>query len=144
MDESIGNGFVMAIVIFFLTLIILFFTASFAYTKAFKVKSRMVNIIEKYGDYNADARTEIENTLDDIGYRKSHLEECKTNGRFTNAVPQTVPGNTNYHYCIYKFDAGERGNYFGVVAYMYFEIPLLGRVLSFPVYGETKTMGLLG
>jgi hypothetical protein len=27
---------------------------------------------------------------------------------------------------------------------MYFEIPLLGKTLEFPVYGETKTMGLLG
>ena len=144
MKESLGNGYVMAIVIFFLTLIMLFFTASFAYTKAFKVKSRMVNIIEKYNGYNNDARLEIENTLDEIGYRVTHQEACDTKGRFKNSVAQTVPGNTNYHYCIYKFDAGERGSYYGVVAYMYFEIPLTGRVLSFPVYGETKTMGLLG
>ena len=144
MKESLGNGYVMAIVIFFLTLIILFFTASFAYTKAFKVKSRMVNIIEKYGGYNLDAKNEIEHTLDDIGYRVTHKESCDTNGRFSGATALTIPGNTNYHYCIYKFDSGDRGSYYGVVAYMYFEIPLTGRVLSFPVYGETKTMGLLG
>lgn len=144
MNESIGNGFLMAIVIFFLTLVILFFSASFAYTKAFKVKSRMVNILEKYEAYNNSAKEEIENTLKDVGYRVTHQEACDTKGRFDNARALTVPGNTNYHYCIYEYDAKDKGKYYGVVAYMYFEIPLTGKVLSFPVYGETKTVGLLG
>jgi hypothetical protein len=146
MKESVGNAFIMTLVIIFITLIILFFTASFAYTKAFRVKSRIVNIIEKYNGYTVDAKLETENILSEIGYRVRHNEDgsCNTNGRFTNATALTVAGTTNYHYCVYKFDAGDKGSYYGVVTYMYFEIPLLGKTLSFPVYGETKTMGLLG
>ena len=144
MKESIANAFILGLVLTFVGLIIMFFATSLSYTKAFKVKNRIVSIVEKYGGYNLDAKNEIEHTLDDIGYRVTHQESCDTNGRFSGATALTIPGNTNYHYCIYKFDSGDRGSYYGVVAYMYFEIPLTGRVLSFPVYGETKTMGLLG
>lgn len=143
MKESFGNAFITGLVIAFITLLILFFATSLTYTKAFKVKNRLVSIIEKYGDYNQEARDEIEQNLGELGYRVSHGETCSSD-RFPEATVVTVPGNTNYRYCVWEYDAGERGKYYGVMAYMYFEIPLIGKSLEFPVYGETKTMGLVG
>lgn len=142
MKESIGNSFVLGLVIAFLTLLIMFFSASLAYTKAFKVKNRIVNIIEKYGQYNTAAQTEIEENLGEMGYRINKGEGCTS--RFPNATVLTHSANTNYRYCVQVYDAGEHGKYYGVTAYMYFEIPLIGKSLEFPVYGETKTMGLVG
>lgn len=142
MKESISNSLILGIVITFVTLIILFFATSLSYTKAFKVKNRIVSIVEKYGGYNNDAKNEIEANLAEIGYRVNNGEACTT--RFPNAVVLTDPANSNYRYCIQEYDAGERGKYYGVTAYMYFELPLVGRALEFPVYGETKTMGLVG
>jgi hypothetical protein len=144
MKESIANSYIFGIVILFVGLIMLFFVASLNYTKAFKVKNKIINAIETYGEYNTKAKSEIEDALSGIGYRVDNSGNCKTDGRFSKGTSLTQLGNTNYRYCVYEFDQGERGKYYGVVAYMYFEIPLLGKTLEFPVYGETKTMGLLG
>lgn len=142
MKESIGNAFVLGLVVTFVTLLILFFATSLSYTKAFKVKNRIVSIIEKYGEYNNDARLEINQNLSEMGYRVNHDEACTS--RFPNSTVLTDPANTDYRYCVQVYDAGERGKYYGVTAYMYFEVPLIGKALEFPVYGETKTMGLVG
>lgn len=142
MKESIANSLVLGLVITFVSLLIMFFATSLSYTKAFKVKNRIVSIVEKYGGYTPAAKDEIEANLSEIGYRVNKGDGCTS--RFPNATVLTNSANSNYRYCIQQYDAGERGKYYGVTAYMYFEIPLLGRALEFPVYGETKTMGLVG
>lgn len=145
MKESIANAFILGLVLTFVGLLIMFFATSLSYTKAFKVKNRIVNIVEKYGGYNNDAKAEIEANLSEIGYRVNKGEACTTRFPKTNDTKiLTDPANSNYRYCIEEYDAGEKGKYYGVTAYMYFEIPLIGKTLEFPVYGETKTMGLLG
>lgn len=151
MKESIGNAYIFGIVIFFVGIIMLFFVASLNYSKAFRVKNRIINIIEVNGEYNnSDVKAEINSALSTIGYRHATGEECEKNGRFNyeenadEVKTLTVPGTVDYHYCVYEYSQGEKGKYYGVVAYMYFEIPLIGKTLEFPVYGETKTLGLLG
>lgn len=141
MKESIANAYILMITIVFITLIMLFFSASLAYTKAFKVKNRIVNIIEANGGYNDDAIDEIEQSLADLGYRINKGEGCTA--RFPDSTVLTQPGNTDYRYCVQE-TVGQKGKYYGVTAYMYFEIPLIGKTLEFPVYGETPVMGLLG
>lgn len=142
MKESIGNAFILGLALAFISLLIIFFATSLSYTKAFKVKNRIVSIVEKYGGYTTAAKEEIEANLSEIGYRVNKGEACTT--RFPNAKVLTNPANSDYRYCVQEYDAGERGKYYGVTAYMYFEVPLIGSTLEFPVYGETKTMGLVG
>lgn len=152
MKEAIGTSFVLGLVITFLTVFMLLFATSLSYTKAFKVKNRIVEIIEKYDDIlkiNADTNnrlnnnveTEINNALSEIGYRISPIpNNCpERNGA------QALMKNTtaNYEYCIYRYDT-TKGTYYGVTAYIYYEIPIIGSSLRFPVYGETKISGILG
>ncbi len=146
MKESIANSYIFGLIILFVGIIMLLFVASFNYTKAFKVKNKIVNIIEINGGYNnVNVKGEIDAALSSIGYRIDKRGNCPTDGRFSHATRVlTQQGTINYRYCVYEFDQGEKGKYYGVVAYMYFEIPLTGRTLEFPVYGETKTLGLLG
>lgn len=144
MRESVGNAYLLGIVTFFIGVIMLFFCASLNYTKAFKVKNRIVNIIEQNQGYtfgDSGTRQEIDAELEDMNYKRSSNHKCKEDGRFSTAAAKTEQGNTNYLYCVYEFDLGEKGKYYGVVTYMYFEIPLINVTLKFPVYGETKTMG---
>lgn len=37
-----------------------------------------------------------------------------------------------------KLNTG-KGKYYGVVTYIYFDIPIVGSTVEIPVYGETKT-----
>ncbi len=144
MRESIGNAYLLGIIAFFVVIIMLFFSASMNYTRAFKVKNRIINIIETNKTYNnGEVKTEIDRTLGDMKYRIANNASCKQEGRFENAklVNQTI-GTSTYRYCIYEFNSKDRGKYYGVVTYMYFDIPLLNVTLEFPIYGETKTLGV--
>ena len=152
MNEAIGNSFVLAVIITFITIFAILFAASTAYTKAFKVKNKIIEIIEKYDDIlgvdatsgnrlNAALESDINTTLSDIGYRISVTpNSCPERNGVAAISKQTT---SNYEYCIYKYSTS-KGNYYGVTAYMYFEIPVINRGLRFPVYGETKISRILG
>lgn len=161
MKESISNALILNIVIIFLFIFLILFAGSTAYTKAFKVKNRIISIIEKrettiltkgFKAGNNSVLDEIESALSDAGYRI----EMNVNQKCTDAMKKRFKntnysynvvntGSSTYNYCIAEFyDATSpmQGKYYAVITYMYFEIPLIGKTLEFPVYGETKTLGL--
>lgn len=144
MRESIGNAYLLGIVAFFATVIMLFFVASMNYTRAFKAKNRIINILETNKTFNGNVEAEIDKSLGDMHYRIANNAKCKTDGRFKDAGLKNQTRNTTaYRYCVYEFnEANDRGTYYGVVTYMYFDIPLINVTLEFPIYGETKTMGV--
>ncbi len=151
MREAIGTSYVVNFIITFFILFILVFLATLSYTKAFKVKNKIVDVIEEYeGDVvdtssqlKSEPQSDINNKLGQIGYRVSDKKTCKKNGRyegnaFDNVKEISKNGTSNYHYCIYQVDTG-KGKYYGVVTYIYFDIPIVGSTVEIPVYGETKT-----
>ncbi len=96
----------------------------------------MVEILEKHKNYNYSARQEIERSLREIGY--------KTNPRGTARCPSkggvlVQPYTYNYRYCIYK-NTDAKGYYYTVVVFMYFELPVIGDFLEFPISGQTKVI----
>ena len=143
MKESIANAFIVNMVIVFFIIFIFFFAGSLTYSKAFKVKNRIVDIIEKYEEFNTDAQDEIGKALKEMGYRVNVTnKECpKRPNDSTGQVAETMSSN-DYRYCVYKYTT-TKGEYYGVAAYMYFDIPIIGQSLEFPVYGETKIMGII-
>ena len=142
MKEAIGNSYVLNFIITFIILFMLIFVGMSTFTKAFKVKNKIVDTIENYDGkiensnrLSTDIQSEINEKLGSIGYKIDNTAECKTDGRFSDG--QLLSKTSNYRYCIYKFKTS-KGNYYGVAAYAYLEIPLIGVKLEFPVYGETK------
>lgn len=159
MKESIGNSFIFYIVIIFVFIFIALFVGSTSYTKAFKVKNRIISIIEKYNDapskavkdnnvLDEDIRKEITLSLQTVGYRvkkPGEANSCKKyfDKHYNNTpyiLAKTEAGT--HDYCIARFDT-TKGSYYAVIAYMYLDIPVIGSKLSIPIYGETKIMGLL-
>jgi len=139
MKESIANTYILNIVIVFVIIFMFFFAGSLSYTKAFKVKNKIVDILEKYETYDKNAIQEIEQQLGEMGYRVSKGNKaCPTrNGK--TSIASTINA---YRYCVYEYET-PKGNYYGVAAYMYFDFPIIGGTMEFPVYGETKIMGIL-
>ena len=141
MREAIGSTFMLNFIIVFIIVFMFIFVGTLSYTKAFKVKNRIVDTIENY-DGNIDVgnhlknevQTEIDNKLGDIGYRIDQSATCDTDKRFDGTE---ILKNSNYRYCIYR-NTTSKGNYYSVVAYIYFEIPIIGTKVEFPVYGETR------
>ncbi len=139
MREAIGNAFIVNIIVIFIVVFIVIFAGSTSYTKAYKVKNQIINIIEEHhGDY-VGATADINNYLGEVGYRVGGNGTCPAGS--TAAV-------SNYRYCYAKITqntGSERGGnyYYRITTYMYFELPIIESLIRIPVSGETKTFGIL-
>lgn len=150
MREAIGNTFIVNLLLVFLGVMSALLIGSISYSKAYKVKNRIIYTIEKYGGWNVVSPTtgtnlvqaEIESSLKDIGYSlalaNSVLGGCP-NRNGASLVYGGVTSKTTYHYCVYEY-TNEKGIYYGVTTFMHFDIPLIGNYIEFPVYGETKSL----
>lgn len=154
MKEAIANAGVFNLVIIFVIILLAFFIGSLSYSKAFKVKNKIIEEIEKDQGYTMGSENSTEERINDwllnIGYR------VNTGYNANSAVcASTVSGNGghdgklinstgDYQYCVYEFDTCTDGNsnlncgkYYRVVAYMYFDFPIISQLLRLPVTGET-------
>lgn len=144
MREGIGNAFIVNLIIIFVIIFIVLFAGSTSYTKAYKVKNRIINIIEENRGLTDSAKDEINTFLGDTGYKLVGSSRCRNH--YGANMGELVWNPTNgYRYCVEKFTQGGENQkvYYGVTAYMYFEIPIISSLVEIPVYGETKTIGIL-
>lgn len=137
MKAATGNALLMNIMIVFIVVVMALLVTSISYTKAFRIKNRIIDIIEYYnGDFsnNKDEITnEINTSLSSVGYRLVSSPSCK---KIDNKEAMKI--NTNYQICIYEYNDSSRSKYYKVISYMYFDIPLVEGLLNIPVSGETK------
>ena len=142
MKESYGGMFLITLVTIFVVLFMSILLLGINYTRAFKVKNEVINILERKQGFNPEAKTEIDNYTDQMHYGgEEDLLKGKCTGTKSNAVDNI---------CIEKkgITMGEDGEdayaYYKVTTYIYIEIPLVikGKFLV-PVSGETKTIELV-
>ena len=146
MKEAIANAGVFNLIIIFVIILLSFFIGSLGYSKAYKVKNRIIEEIEKDEEYDKDTQDAIEDWLGEVGYRMNtgfSYNECpnEDNGEIMNV-------NSNYQYCVYKFDNCSSDKYkcsvyYRVVAYMYFDVPIINNLIKIPVKGETRSFTTL-
>ena len=155
MKESFGNSFVFILVITFLGILIAILLGSLSYSKSFKVKNRIIQILENYGEFheltesdfaNGDMINEINTSLASVGYRltKNGINtECPSveeyGGDNNYQSIELLNGASDYEYCVYKHSTG-RGAYYSVIAYMYFDLPIIGDMIKVPLRSETKVI----
>jgi len=145
MKESIANSMIFYIVIIFVAILIGVLVTSISYSKAFKVKNRIIEMIENHTKYDSELEEEINEMLGNLGYRVNQYglnNQCPTRAHAVNLSGEetgvAINQSSKYRYCIYKYNT-ERGSYYGVITYMYFDLPLVDE-LVIPVYSETKTI----
>ena len=147
MKESVANSYVFSIIIVIVGVCSALMIISMNYSKVFKMKNRVVSILEKHGTYDdSRIRDEIDTFLKNAGYPPTQNPKCPT--RPGSAVGGTKPEDVglvainkprSHRYCIYRF-ATAKGTYYSVVLYMRFEFPIIGDFirLELPVSGSTK------
>ena len=137
MKAATGNALLMNIIIVFLVVVLGVLVTSITYTKAFRVKNRIVEVIENYdGDFNNhedQIRNDITTSLSNVGYRLKGTSNCRTLNDGSTAYEE----GKDYYYCVYRYGT-DRGHYYKVVTYMYLDLPVINEILNIPVYGETK------
>lgn len=164
MKESIGNTMLYNIVIVFVIVFIGLFVTSITYSKGYKVKNRMIEVIEKtypicisqnktFNDCNKMITDKINNELNTIGYRGAPLNwnskpctDILVKNINTNLVKYVNVTSSQYQVCFAAINASgsdyvsnNSNVYYVVNAYMYLDLPLIGDNLQLPVRGETKT-----
>lgn len=142
MQEATGQAGLIGIMLTIIGVIIVLLAGSIAYSKAFRVKNRIIDIIEKNNKFSSTAKSEIELALASIGYRtmpkaryRNHCSSDKFSGFILDS--SQVPG---YLYCVYKKTISDDSYYYKVVSFLYFDIPIIGSFVEIPVSGETKIL----
>lgn len=138
MRESIGGGLLFNLVITFVIIMIGVFVASLAYSKAYKAKNKIIDILEDYGaETDTPPIAEINNVLGDLGYNENNGRTCSPTKGGT-IYPINVSEKA-YDYCIEKIKT-KSGYYYRVSTYMHLDIPIVGRIFSTAITGETKNI----
>jgi hypothetical protein len=140
MSDATGQAGLLNIMLAIIAIIIVLLSGSLAYSKSFRVKNRIIDIIEKHNSYDKDAREEVEQTLSKLGYRTASRSDYNTLCKDVDGFVK-VNLTSNYLYCVYTTSDSSNDVYtYKVVAYMYFDIPFLSNTIKIPVSGMTKTL----
>jgi len=148
MRESIGGTWLLGFVVFFVVLFSGYLAVSINYTKAFKVKNQIINLIEQNEGFrttslsNLSAATTDQLKMSDRTEDKIYLY-IRDIGYATTSIPESKCENRgDYHtggYCIRKI-CTTNGIYYKVTSFIKIELPLLWTSFTVPVSGETKTI----
>ena len=165
MNESVGNALLFNLVISIVVILLAFFIGSLSYSKASKVKNKIIEELEKQGEYAASSDSSIkakdiyDNSVDEIekwlgstniGYRQNGNpgmvnQLCESNKPEGATL---VNESSDYEYCVYAFSTCHENNngvnqrcgiYFKVRTYMYFDVPVIQDLIKIPIDGETMT-----
>lgn len=135
MKTAIGHIPMYNIIIIFIVITFGFLSATLSYSKAFKVNSKIANSLEKFEGSNSLAINEIEESLTSLGYRVGKVN-CKDTFR-----GRTITYQSNLHkYCLYKSELSKGYFTYGIVTYIFLDIPVFGGTLKLPVYSETDSI----
>ena len=151
MREAIGGAWIIGIVMGFIVIFSGYLAISVNYTKAFKVKNRIINIIEESEGFTESVEASSWNInnirkkklletedkvvlyLDSIGYRYTLPESECTSRDIDNKMFDSS-------YCIKKICASGGGAYYKVTTFIKFEIPIIYANFTVPITGETKVL----
>lgn len=162
MKESIGGTWLIGIVALFIVLFSAFMAYSINYTKAFRAKNGIIDLIEQNEGYTFyNGTTPIDNLSNeslnndksvqaqafgliksmgyDYGDSKSNGIICNNDGSISDAsVIQKAdqPGG----FCLYRICNNDGTVRYKVVTYVMMKFPVINFGITVPVKGETKTL----
>ena len=146
MRESIGGTWLLGFVVLFIVLFSGYLAVSINYTKAFKVKNQIINLIEQnegfrtssFGNIASVSNDQLSNSdrtedniyyyIKDIGYATTSIDSDKCSGYGTYYTGG---------YCVRRVCTAN-GVYYKVTSFIKFELPLIWTSFTVPIHGETK------
>ena len=137
MKDAVGGSLLLNMVVVFTSIVILFFVGILAYSKAFKIKNKIIEVVEKYETYDENVVSELSDELQRDGYIVATEDQIRNKcGNDSLSIEE----GAGHLYCIY-YDSTQEGYLYKVVTYTKFESPLIGDIFMIPVKGETKILG---
>ena len=157
MRDAIGGVLIIEIIIVFLLIINSYLAFSVNYTKAFRVKNRIVSIIENYEGLTA-VENGSERAIDDMMFENHYsinIEYIKRCGNLDGAKTYKPVYNKNGGFCYYETETSEsgqgiasetyKGSVYSVAVFVNIDLPVLNKIFPyfsnvFAIKGETKTI----
>jgi len=131
MKDSVGSTVLIQIFVVFMVVFIILMASILNYTKTFRIKNQVVNIINRHGGYTSDAREEI----------KDYISKSSIYGQCVLLEGTNDFGSSTTDRCEikeYKVKDAVGGSYYKVRVYVTFMFPLIKETLQIPITGETK------
>ena len=139
MKDAVGGSILLYLVVIFTSIVILLFVGILAYSKAYKIKNRIIEVIERNETYDDNEVSELTEELKRAGYRSATKDQIYSK---CGEESLTYTENVGHFYCVYRDDSSSaEGHSYEVVTYVHFDFPVIGDMLVFPVKGETKILG---
>ncbi len=136
MREATGNALLVGMVTSMIAIIMIFFVGSLSYSKSYRIKNYIINIIEKNRGWSDSNAQTVNDYLKKVGYNMKSGNVCPSmNDHSCTLLNSNTSG---YDYCIYQCKDGGF-DFYRVVTYMKFDFPVINNTLKFKVQGETKT-----
>ena len=147
MRDAIGQVFVLQIIFVFVLLINGYMAYSVNYTRAFRVKNQIVNILEQYeGPYNDEGIDKINQYIDRMAYDVNNQQMLDFESKNEGAE---CPGYKGWCYLTHDVnindaDGERKGTYYTVVTFVNIDIPVINNIIGLgnflQVVGETRTI----
>jgi len=145
MRDSVGGTFMMYVFLIFLAVYITFVAVAFNYARAFRVKNKVIDIIEQNeGMSDADfSNLSGTNNVGVAGQINEYLNTINYNVNLTSRIQEGRGVCYDRGYCIQKISAvsdidGVSASYYKVTTFVRLELPFLDLGFTIPVKGETR------
>ena len=155
MKEAMGGTWLTGLVIVFIFLFAGFLAYSISYTKAFRVKNEILNLIERNEGFTTSAN-DLNNITDDAlksdpsveGKAFAYIKAMGYNYSVFDGTNDPCARNNDGEkqkggYCLIKYcpKAGESEKvYYKVTTFIVLSIPIINVTVKLPISGETKAL----
>ncbi len=150
MKESIGGTWILGFVMLFIVLFAAYLAVSINYTKAFKAKNKLINLIEENEGFTASRYSNLDSISDDeLKNAKTTEDKIYYYLRDTGYAASDTPAEKCFDkqpefwhqggYCVKKL-CTRKGAYYRVQTFIKMELPIVNLKFIIPISGETKVI----
>lgn len=138
MRDAIGGTFMLRILIIFIVLYIVFMCFAVSYAKTFRLKNKVIDILEQQG-YDYSSVEEINEYLDSNAYDFPGTNHSQVSNHCDNVSGNVSKYLTSKGACIVPKDSGNN-RYYQVYLYIVYYFPFFHWEVVMPVGGETEVI----
>lgn len=137
MRDAFGGAFSIKLMMIFLVLYVCFICVALNYSRAFRVKNRIINIIEQYEGFDfTNEKNDVNKAIDDYLATTGYLINPEIKQYLAEEGASSCNQLYGRGYCVYKTYPNQ--NYYEVETYMVFTLPIVNVKFPVTIKGETR------
>lgn len=136
MRDAVGGTFMIKVLLVFLAVYICFIAVALNYAKAFRVKNKIIDIIEQNEGFDIDSKDTSDTSI--RGRIDTYLKSVSYNIADVDKIAKEKDGTCyDRGYCIIE-SSSNGGTYYKVTTFVKLEFPFFNLTIPIRVVGETR------